>query len=474
MVGATTLKGANMRRFECVEGTSSKFWEVEVVGSAVHLRWGRIGSAGQRQEKAFADSAAADTFAEKQIGGKREKGYTEVGGTAKAAPVIIATTGHRASSPIPPPKIPTSLAGPQMHRLTDAPLTPKQALKFALKPLKAIDPVWDVDVPRAAAHMFLHALNMGRPNLWFDPKSAQREPEIMAAGVFPESAMEGLFAQYGSTLRDTYRFPFESAVFLLEALYGTERVAGALVARLAAIAADPKMRKNDGAGVQYDNTHFGLYRMAWSLAALCPRLPDQWGRVTAPLANVKGKKDFDKTLRVLAGEGAPVDLAGPTPVELGLGLSDYQALEKYYSRWPYYYWTPRFYYVLGHEAWDKSKMDELPRLPKWLQQRMVRWFGTIRHAATARAMLWLMRGRSVREEAMAWLVAHRELACPDSAQRRPPEVGRAGRRSPGCAGPGARVGRTAQGSSQADLEDGREGSRRPHGWPGRQAGRGWR
>ena len=46
-----------MRRFEFVEGSSSKFWEVEVAGDALTVRYGRIGTQGQVQTKSFAGAA---------------------------------------------------------------------------------------------------------------------------------------------------------------------------------------------------------------------------------------------------------------------------------------------------------------------------------------------------------------------------------------------------------------------------------
>lgn len=42
------------RRFEFVEGTSRKFWEIEVNGSKTGIHFGRIGAAGQTSLKTFA------------------------------------------------------------------------------------------------------------------------------------------------------------------------------------------------------------------------------------------------------------------------------------------------------------------------------------------------------------------------------------------------------------------------------------
>src|SRR6266567_3665744 len=33
-----------MRRFEFVEGTSAKFWQIEQKGSVLHIGWGRVGA----------------------------------------------------------------------------------------------------------------------------------------------------------------------------------------------------------------------------------------------------------------------------------------------------------------------------------------------------------------------------------------------------------------------------------------------
>jgi predicted DNA-binding WGR domain protein len=69
---------ASQRRFELVDGTSSKFWEIEVEGAAHAVRFGRIGTAGQQKVKTFATPAAAIADAAKLIKEKIGKGYREV------------------------------------------------------------------------------------------------------------------------------------------------------------------------------------------------------------------------------------------------------------------------------------------------------------------------------------------------------------------------------------------------------------
>jgi DNA ligase-1 len=75
---AAKTESAGARRFEFVEGKSSKFWEISVDGTEVTVRYGRIGSDGQTNVKDFADEAAAQRHADKLIEEKTEKGYEEV------------------------------------------------------------------------------------------------------------------------------------------------------------------------------------------------------------------------------------------------------------------------------------------------------------------------------------------------------------------------------------------------------------
>lgn len=59
------------------EGTSSKFWEIEVVGKTHRVRFGRIGTQGQVKEKSFASEAEALRAAEKIAAEKRRDGYLD-------------------------------------------------------------------------------------------------------------------------------------------------------------------------------------------------------------------------------------------------------------------------------------------------------------------------------------------------------------------------------------------------------------
>ena len=75
----TSAASQTARRFELVEGSSSKFWEAARDGCAVTVRYGRIGSDGQARTKEFSSEEVARSHAEGLIAEKVTKGYRESG-----------------------------------------------------------------------------------------------------------------------------------------------------------------------------------------------------------------------------------------------------------------------------------------------------------------------------------------------------------------------------------------------------------
>ena len=67
------------RRFELVEGASAKFWEIWTDGSAMTVRFGRLGTQGQTQAKDLGTAQAATLQAARLVVQKLAKGYLEVG-----------------------------------------------------------------------------------------------------------------------------------------------------------------------------------------------------------------------------------------------------------------------------------------------------------------------------------------------------------------------------------------------------------
>jgi predicted DNA-binding WGR domain protein len=68
------------RRFEFSEGSSNKFWEIEIADTTLTVCWGRIGTGGKTQTKCFANPATARAEADKLIAEKLRKGYSEANG----------------------------------------------------------------------------------------------------------------------------------------------------------------------------------------------------------------------------------------------------------------------------------------------------------------------------------------------------------------------------------------------------------
>ena len=73
------------RRYEFVEGASSKFWEIELDGESFTATWGRIGTEGQSKTQDFDSPAEAKKAHDKLCAEKEKKGYVLKGGAGPAA-----------------------------------------------------------------------------------------------------------------------------------------------------------------------------------------------------------------------------------------------------------------------------------------------------------------------------------------------------------------------------------------------------
>jgi predicted DNA-binding WGR domain protein len=78
--------GPRRREFRFVQGTSQKFWAIQLTGKAFEVAFGRIGTAGQTQRKEFKTAGEAFKAHDKLIAEKLAKGYVEVIGTTGPAP----------------------------------------------------------------------------------------------------------------------------------------------------------------------------------------------------------------------------------------------------------------------------------------------------------------------------------------------------------------------------------------------------
>lgn len=74
---------AKRQHFELKDGTSSKFWEIEIAGRSHTVRFGRVGKSGQTRTKEFTTASEARGSRDKLIRQKVAKGYkqTDASGT---------------------------------------------------------------------------------------------------------------------------------------------------------------------------------------------------------------------------------------------------------------------------------------------------------------------------------------------------------------------------------------------------------
>lgn len=74
-----------MPRYEFSEGSSNKFWEINLNGKAFTTTYGKIGTSGQTSIKTWKDNAEAKKEYDKLVAEKTKKGYKPAGGNGAAA-----------------------------------------------------------------------------------------------------------------------------------------------------------------------------------------------------------------------------------------------------------------------------------------------------------------------------------------------------------------------------------------------------
>ena len=98
-------------RYEYTEGSSSKFWQIELSGSSFTTTHGRIGTGGSTLAKTWPDAATAKKEHDKLVAQKTKKGYELVSGGSSstkaaakpvAAPKIAKATATKTRAAAPP------------------------------------------------------------------------------------------------------------------------------------------------------------------------------------------------------------------------------------------------------------------------------------------------------------------------------------------------------------------------------------
>jgi predicted DNA-binding WGR domain protein len=81
----------NRREFQFNEGSSNKFWSIELREQSLIVHYGKIGTNGQAQEKSFTSAEAAKKEHDKLVAEKTKKGYVEVqvGDASKSRPMPV-------------------------------------------------------------------------------------------------------------------------------------------------------------------------------------------------------------------------------------------------------------------------------------------------------------------------------------------------------------------------------------------------
>jgi predicted DNA-binding WGR domain protein len=102
-------------RFEFSEGTSNKFWTINLEGSSYSVHFGKIGTAGQVQTKSFGSAAEAKVAYDKLIAEKTKKGYRRIGDTEipadlEARPTSAGTKAAKAEMEQVKPAVSTAVA----------------------------------------------------------------------------------------------------------------------------------------------------------------------------------------------------------------------------------------------------------------------------------------------------------------------------------------------------------------------------
>ena len=118
-----------MKRYELVEGGSRKFWEIGAEGKKLLVRFGRIGTKGQTQEKTFDTDAKASAERDKLTREKLKKGYKEIATASSGDQPASTANSEQTSAPVAIVDEPTASAA-----VAEPGTTPKTKAKGKAKP----------------------------------------------------------------------------------------------------------------------------------------------------------------------------------------------------------------------------------------------------------------------------------------------------------------------------------------------------
>ncbi|MEQ1503070.1 MAG: DUF4132 domain-containing protein [Myxococcota bacterium] len=198
-----------MPRYELVEGTSSKFWEIALDGSAFTTTWGEIGSAGQSTTTSCSDAAKARKAHDALVAEKTAEGYALVGASLPESPGEAARS---ASEPAPPSPAPAAARSPRLTLSAAQQESGARGIDHLDLPPRAAEPLRQVHA-RVLKHLVpatrdavqhgqrpgpFHDLTRKVLWTWFGPAPCAPDVELDgAAFVLVSAALDGRNARTG-------------------------------------------------------------------------------------------------------------------------------------------------------------------------------------------------------------------------------------------------------------------------------------
>jgi hypothetical protein len=286
--------------------------------------------------------------------------------------------------------------------------------------LEAVDPVLPVFVSPGTANRFLRAYAVGpttRTTLAGIETLPERVEARQAALDDPTpiglETLDTILAAQLPHGEETYAWRLQQAIFLAEAVLGSEPVAACLADHLLRAGRDPGAWGHRANPNQQALSHavaavriFGTLR--WRLA------PSIWEALVRRLneLDMPELEVFTSLLRAWLSDVAPAPGSTHDTIELAVQQRDRDRVRRLLADRPGLWPDPQACYVGGPEVLDGRSFNQLPRLPRWQQRRMLDEHGTIRDPVIVRLVAWLFSGRAVRKEAGDWLIAHTEFAQP--------------------------------------------------------------
>ncbi|MDO5675914.1 MAG: DUF4132 domain-containing protein [Propionibacteriaceae bacterium] len=189
------------RRLSLTEGTSDKFWYIDVAANAVTVRYGRRGTAGTTKTKTHETTEKALQDAEKQVASKLKKGYSDEDGAPVEALAPVAPTA--ASAPRKAPAKPAPAAAAPVDAAPQAALAEPEPLEL---PSDAQDIGWNVTPFDLAMNLNAH-VTVEDDTEPFDPEVELARAKRIA------TRHKGDRARFGSEVAAAYTWTFSEPLF---------------------------------------------------------------------------------------------------------------------------------------------------------------------------------------------------------------------------------------------------------------------